>query len=128
MGILRKIAFEVGKAFIGADGDMDDIYSDSENTDDSGFLDFADDDMDNDVLDMADVPDESNISFGHAHNDGTYTNSGKDIALQVAGGNSKGSYDVFYHHGQKYIDFQNQWIKIEGKDRFSLNGNTYIIK
>ena len=72
--------------------------------------------------------DFDSITFGHAPNDGSYTDSGKDVNIQVAGGNNKGSYDVYYHHGDKYIDFQNQWVKIQGKTRFHLNGNDYVIK
>lgn len=70
----------------------------------------------------------NNISFGHAPNDGSYMKTNQDINIQVAGGNDKGSYDVYLHNGDKYIDFKDQWIKIQGKTRFHLNGNDYIIK
>lgn len=107
MGILRAI----GKALVGMNPDCDDF------------------DPDCDEIDSEDeFAGTNNISFGHAPNDGSYTRTSKDVSIQVAGGNDKGPYDVFLHHGQKYIDFQNQWINIEGKTRFFLNGNTYIIK
>lgn len=70
---------------------------------------------------------EYNIPFG-ARNDGSYTKTSQDVNIQCASGANKGSYDVYLHNGQKYIDFQNQWVKIQGKTRFHLNGNDYIIK
>lgn len=70
----------------------------------------------------------SHIPFMHAPNDGTYTRTNNDVHVVCSTGSDKGDFDVFLHHGDKYIDFQNHWIKIEGKTRFSLNGNTYIIK
>lgn len=76
----------------------------------------------------SDSSDSYNVSFGHAPNDGTYTKSNLDVNIQVAGGGDKGSYDVYFHQGQKYIDFHDHWIKIQGRDRFTFNGNTYIIK
>lgn len=69
-----------------------------------------------------------NISFGHAPNDGSYMKTNQDVNIQVAGGNDKGSYDVYLHNGDKYIDFKDQWVKIQGKTRFHLLGNDYIIK
>lgn len=62
------------------------------------------------------------------NSDGTYTKSNIDVNIQVAGGGDKGSYDVYFYHGDKYIGFHDHWIKIQGKDRFLFNGNTYIIK
>lgn len=123
MGILRAI----GKTLVGLNSDYEDFDSDYEEFD-SDYEDFDSED-DFDEIDSEDESMEtSNISFGHAPNDGSYTKISKEVNIQVAGGNNKGSYDVFLHHGDKYIDFQNQWIKIEGKTRFSLNGNTYLIK
>lgn len=118
--ILIKIAVKS----IGQDVDIDipgsddsDIDIDFDNSGDSGFGVSSDSDTD-----------YSNVSFGHAPNDGSYTKSNIDVNIQVAGGGDKGSYDVYFHHGDKYIDFQDHWIKIQGKDRFFFNGNTYIIK
>lgn len=145
MGLLRRIVFEVGKAILGIDGDTDtDIDNDVDidnnhgidndfdcetgNTEDSMFLDLDDGGTDDGTLEFDDTSSGQNVSFGHAPNNGSYLNSGKEVYIQVAGGLNKGSYDVFYHNGQKYIDFNSQWINIEGKDRFFLNGNTYIIK
>ena len=68
------------------------------------------------------------ISFGHAPNDGSYMKTNQDVHVQVAGGNDKGSFDVYLHNGNKYIDFKDQWVKIQGKTRFHLLGNDYIIK
>ena len=119
MDVIKKL----GMMFVGHQDDFDEYdYTDIDSTNDDGYDDY--DDYDNGFT----VEDDSNISFGHAPNDGTYTKTSKEVNIQVAGGNNKGSYDVFLHHGDKYIDFQNQWIKIEGKTRFSLNGNTYLIK
>lgn len=99
------------------DSDIDLDFDSSSDSGDSGFGLNADSDTD-----------YSNVSFGHAPNDGTYTKSNIDVNIQVAGGGDKGSYDVYFHHGDKYIDFHDHWIKIQGKDRFFFNGNTYIIK
>lgn len=118
-GIIRKI----GMILLGHQDDIDnDDYINDNSSYDDGYEDY--DDYDNGDT----VEDNSNVSFCHAPNDGSYTKTNKDVNIQVAGGNNKGPYDVFLHHGQKYIDFQNQWINIEGKTRFSLNGNSYIIK
>lgn len=66
MGIFRKIVFEVGKAVIGIDGDAD-VDCDSENTDDSCLLDIDDGNLDDEVLEIGDTPDDSNVSF-HGRN------------------------------------------------------------
>lgn len=88
----------------------------------SNSVDFE---FDNDNSEMCDF---SAVPFGHAPNDGSYTKTNQDVTIQVAGGNDKGSYHVFSHKGEKYIDFKEQWVNIQGKTRFHLLGNDYIIK
>ena len=78
--------------------------------------------------DINDGGNAASIAFGHAPNDGTYSITNQDVSISTESGHPKGSFDVFLHHGDKYIDFQNQWIKIQGKSRFFLNGNWYVIK
>ncbi len=126
-----RIGIKMAGSFIGAniDSNFDIGNVDFGNFDSGDVGDIGDFDTNVDGdFDYDSDNDYNHISFGHAPNDGTYTNSGQSVTIQVAGGNNKGSYDVYYHHGDKYIDFQNQWVKIQGKTRFHLNGNDYIIK
>jgi len=110
---------KIGLALLGHDDfDIDDDLED-------GISDEEYDDDHNDSDEEDDVADSSNVSFGHAPNDGTYSKTGRNVNLKCDTGTNKGVFDVFLHHGDKYIDFQNQWIKIEGKHSFFLNGNTY---
>jgi hypothetical protein len=100
---------------------------------DADIIDFDLTDIDDVNIDDAGdgdnlLADSYNISFQGAPNDGSYMRTDKDVSIQVAGGSNKGSFDVYLHHGDKYIDFQDHWIKIQGKTRFHLNGNDYIIK
>ena len=115
---------KLGLSLFGLDDDVDldsESYNDTDNYD-------CDDDEEYDCNESNEVTDNSNVSFGHAPNDGTYLNTGKDVNIQCSTGTNKGTFDVFLHNGVKYIDFQNQWIKIDGKQSFFLNGNTYYIK
>lgn len=60
MGILKRIAFEVVKAGLGVDGDID-TGDDFVDTDTSSFLDIDDDlSMSDGVLDIEDAPDDYN--------------------------------------------------------------------
>lgn len=132
-----RVGAKVLSSYIGAPFDMDfDIGNNGIDNLDIEFNDIGDIDM-NDIgdIDMNDLKsddsnmptDINNIPFG-ARNDGTYMKTSQDVNIQSSSGANKGSYDVYLHNGQKYIDFQNQWIKIQGKTRFHLNGNDYIIK
>ena|GEM_PF-2134714 len=85
-------------------------------------------------LTMADVSDckiwQSNVCYAakQARNDGTYSATSQTVSVYTESGHPKGSFTVYLHHGQKYIKFQNSWVCIQGKSRFSFNGNWYIIK
>ena len=71
-----------------------------------------------------------NLSSIHAQarNDGSYTRTNRTIMIYTESGHSKGNYDIYLHRGQKYINFKNRWICIQGKNRFACDGNWYIIK
>lgn len=59
---------------------------------------------------------------------GTYLATSQTVLVYAEGGNPKGSFTVYLHHGKKYIQFQNSWVCIQGKSRFSFNGNWYVIR
>lgn len=63
-----------------------------------------------------------------APNDGTYTRTNVSVTIYTESGHCKGSFAVYLHHGMRYISFNNTWICIQGKSRFSYNGNWYVIK
>lgn len=63
-----------------------------------------------------------------ARNDGSYSATSRTVKVETESGHSKGSFTVYLHKGKKYIKFQNSWICIQGKSRFFLNGNWYVIK
>lgn len=63
-----------------------------------------------------------------ARNDGSYTRTNQSVMIYTESGHSKGSYSIYLHRGQKYINFKNRWICIQGKQRFACDGNWYIIK
>lgn len=63
-----------------------------------------------------------------APNDGTFTRTSSSVSVYTENGHRKGAFTVYLHKGLKYIDFQNSWICIQGKSRFSHNGNWYVIK
>lgn len=63
-----------------------------------------------------------------ARNNGSYTRTNKNVMIYTESGHSKGSYTIYLHRGQKYINFKNRWICIQGKQRFACDGNWYIIK
>ncbi len=61
-------------------------------------------------------------------NNGSYSLTSQTVSIETESGHSKGSFSVYLHHGKRYIRFQNNWICIQGKSRFFLNGNWYVIK
>lgn len=63
-----------------------------------------------------------------ARNDGTYSATNQYVTIYNESGACKGQFRVYLHKGDRYINFQNDWIRIEGKRRFGHNGNWYIIK
>ena len=86
-------------------------------------------DIDSNILTDSSVESHgSEITFGHAPNDGTYLHTSDTVNVQCCGGPNKGNFDVFLHKGQKYIDFHNQWIHITKNGYFSYGGNQYYVK
>ncbi len=71
--------------------------------------------------------DSSNISFMGAPNDGSYLSSGQSVDIRSDSGVLYDNIKVFYHNGQKYLDFKNQWIKLPGSGFFHLLGSNYKI-
>lgn len=137
-GVIRLGARALS-SYIGANVDVNIGNFDIGNVDvgdvDFGDADFGDVDFGIDCLDSGDFDSNfgldngnNNISFGHATNDGTYTRTSQTVNIISEYGVDKGSYNVYYHHGDKYIDFHSQWIKIQGKQRFSFSGVGYVIK
>ena len=57
-----------------------------------------------------------------------YMRTGRTVDIYTESGHHKGTYSVWLSKGDKYIKFNNEWIRIEGKSRFSHNGNAYVIK
>lgn len=69
-----------------------------------------------------------NTCMAAAPNDGTYTRTSSSVSVYTQEGHPKGSFSVYLHHGKRYIDFNNTWICIQGKNRFGYCGNWYVIK
>lgn len=69
-----------------------------------------------------------NVCMAAAPNDGTYSKTSSSVSIYTESGHPKGSYSVYLHHGKRYIDFNNTWICIQGKNRFAYCGNWYVIK
>ncbi len=69
-----------------------------------------------------------NISFQGAPNNGTYTRTNSSVIIYTESGHCKGRFSIYLHHGNKYIDFYDNWICIQGKNRFGYKGNWYVIK
>lgn len=63
-----------------------------------------------------------------ARNDGTYTATNRSVTIVTESGHPKGAYTVYLHHGKQYIKFKNSWVCIQGKSRFFIDGNWYVIK
>lgn len=63
-----------------------------------------------------------------ARNDGTYSRTNKSVSIYTQSGHPKGSYTIYLHKGQRYINFKNLWICIQGKQRFACDGNWYVIR
>lgn len=70
----------------------------------------------------------TNVCMTPAPNDGTYTKTSCSVSVYTESGHPKGVYAVYLHHGKRYIDFNNTWICIQGKNRFGYCGNWYVIK
>ena len=68
------------------------------------------------------------VSFQAAPNNGTYTRTSSFVTIYTESGHRKGMYSVYLHYGNRYIDFNNTWVCIQGKSRFFYNGNWYVIK
>lgn len=63
-----------------------------------------------------------------APNDGRYMRTQYSVTIYSESGVCKGTYAVYLYQGQKYIDFNNTWVCIQGKSRFGYCGVWYIIK
>ncbi len=57
-----------------------------------------------------------------------YLRTGKTVEIYTESGHHKGTYSVWLNNGDRYIKFNNEWIRIEGKSRFFYRGNAYVIK
>ena len=68
------------------------------------------------------------ITFRGASNNGSYSPTGNSVSIYNENGHHKGTFVVYLHHGNRYIDFNNTWICIQGKSRFGYCGNWYVIK
>lgn len=63
-----------------------------------------------------------------APNDGSYTRTPYSVMVYIESGHCKGQFAVYLHNGNRYIDFFNTWICIQGRSRFGYCGNWYIIR
>lgn len=63
-----------------------------------------------------------------APNDGKFMRTQNSVTIYSESGVCKGTYAVYLYQGQKYIDFNNTWVCIQGKSRFGYCGVCYIIK
>ena len=68
------------------------------------------------------------IAFKGAPDNETYTRTSNSVSIYTESGSHKGVFAVYLHHGDRYIDFNNTWICIQGKSRFGYRGNWYVIK
>lgn len=68
------------------------------------------------------------MTFCHAHNDGTYLHTSDTVNVQCCGGANKGDFDVFKNDNKMYIDFHNRWIHITKNGYFTYAGNQYYVK
>ena len=57
-----------------------------------------------------------------------YMRTGMTVEIYTESGHHKGTYSVWLSKGDKYIKFNDEWIRIEGKSRFLYHGNAYVIK
>lgn len=72
---------------------------------------------------IADVTDPACADCGNR-----YLRTGKTVEIYTESGHHKGTYSVWLNNGDRYIKFNNEWIRIEGKSRFFYHGNAYVIK
>ncbi len=63
-----------------------------------------------------------------APNDGRYMRTQYSVTIYSESGVCKGTYAIYLYQGQKYIDFNNTWVCIQGRNRFGYCGVWYIIK
>lgn len=70
----------------------------------------------------------ANTCYAAAPNNGTYTRTRYSVKVYNENGHAKGSFTVYLHRGQRYIDFNNTWICIQGRSRFAYCGNWYVIR
>lgn len=69
-----------------------------------------------------------NTCYAGAPNNGTFSRTGYSVNVYNENGHPKGSFAVYLHKGQRYIDFCNTWICIQGRSRFAYCGNWYVIR
>ena len=70
----------------------------------------------------------ANTCYAAAPNNGTFSRTGYSVNVYNENGHPKGSFAVYLHNGQRYIDFHNTWICIQGRSRFGYCGNWYVIR
>ena len=70
----------------------------------------------------------ANTCYAAAPNNGAYSRTGNSVNVYTQEGHSKGSFAVYLHNGQRYIDFNNTWICIQGRSSFVYCGNRYVIR
>ena len=63
-----------------------------------------------------------------APNDGRYMRTQYSVTIYSESGVCKGTCAIYLYQGQKYIDFNNTWVFIQGRNRFGYCGVWYIIK
>ena len=59
---------------------------------------------------------------------GSYLATNQTVSVYTESGHPKGRFTIYMHSGKKYIKFNNTWVCIQGKSRFSFQGNWYVIK
>ncbi len=73
-------------------------------------------------------PITGNSCVAQSRNDGSYTRTSHSVTVICESGTNKGSFAVYLHRGQKYINFNGSWICIQGVSSFTYNGNRYYIR
>lgn len=63
-----------------------------------------------------------------APNDGRYMRTQYSVTIYSESGVCKGTYAIYLYQGRKYIDFNNTWVCIQGRNRFGYCGVWYIIR
>ena len=57
-----------------------------------------------------------------------YMRTSYSVTIYTESGHCKGTYAIYLHNGDRYIQFNNCWICIQGRKRFHFSGNWYVIR